>query len=279
MENNVLPVLFAGLGNKLGSLYSGFILSQELNKKLFVLNVNTNIGSVDLRSIFDFDYPSRDFSSFIEIDQTIDISMPIYTTKSFNFKRKCLLHESFNKSKLPSSFLYLTHKPRDMSVNNLNTFLKNFKVNSNIKEQIEEFVQNTGLDKDVYGLHIRASDFPDRTENINYAKKFIESNPAKKIFICTDEEQVENDMSSYNNVFFRRKRSYTQKRNEQNSWNNQQFDEKYASINFNCLRDKECNIDAFIDMILLSKTNLSVSRNCGSTFFSWCQHFSRVNIT
>jgi hypothetical protein len=276
MENTILPVLFAGVGNKLGSLFSAVILTEKFNKKLFVLNVNTNIGSVNLNSIFDFDYPYKDFSSFIEIDQLIDTSIPIYTTKSFNFKRKCLSHDSFNKYKLPHSFLYLSHKPRDISLANLNIFLQKFKINSKVKDQIDEFVQNNGLNKDVYGLHIRASDFPDRNENINYAKKFIESNQNKKIFICTDEKQVENDLSLYKNVFFRKKESYTKKLNIQSSWNEQQFDKKYDTINFNCSRDNECSIDAFIDMILLSKTNLSSSRNCGSTFFSWCEHFSRV---
>jgi len=195
MENIILPVLFAGVGNKLGSLFSGLVLSRRLNKKLLILNVNSNVGNLDLNSIFEFNYPIKNFTSFKEIDDIIDLSFPIFTTKSFDFKRKCIPYESFDNLKSPDSFLYLCHKAMDMSPNNLNIFLNTFKIKSDITSKINEFANAHGLNKNVYGLHIRASDFPERNNNIERARKFIELNQNKKILICTDEKQVEEDLS------------------------------------------------------------------------------------
>jgi len=278
MENIILPVLFAGFGNKLGSLFSGLVLSRRLNKKLLILNVNSNVGNLDLNSIFEFNYPIKNFTSFKEIDDIIDLSFPIFTTKSFDFRRKCIPYESFDIRKSPDSFLYLCHKAMDMSPNNLNIFLNTFKIKSDVKSKINEFANAHGLNKNVYGLHIRASDFPERNNNIERARKFIELNQNKKILICTDEKQVEEDLSIYKNVIFRQKNSYTEKLNPNINWNVKYFDQKYNSTNYNSLRDNQCSVDAFIDMILLSKTNLSGNVNNGSTFYKWCEHFSNVNI-
>jgi hypothetical protein len=43
-------------------------------------------------------------------------------------------------------------------------------------------------------------------------------------------------------------------------------------------RSFENGIDAFIDMILLSKTNISLSPMNGSTFFNVIKEFSKINI-
>lgn len=276
-KNTIMPVLFAGIGNKFGSLLSGFTVAEKLNKKLFILNVNVNFGMLDLHSLFDFDYPYKEYLSFDEIDEEIDISIPVFTTKTFSFKRKCLSHDSFMSTHNSfDSFMYLSHVGINLSTQDLYNFFQKFKVKVEIKTAVNDFCTENNINKNVLGLHIRASDFPNKNQNINFAKNFVENNQTKKIFLCTDEEEVENLFTEYKNVIIRKKKFYTQKLNENDHWN-QKYSNNSIGVNFNSMRSKECNIESFIDMILLSKTNL-INTNSGSTFYRWTSIFSTIDV-
>ena len=100
--------------------------------------------------------------------------------------------------------------------------------------------------------------------------------PTKLIFICTDEKAVEDFLKPNKNLVFYNKSHYTEKQNPAAGWNGQVIDSDNRRWNYNASRNEFSIIEAFIEMLILSKTNMH--GNSRSTFLGWAKRFKESGL-
>jgi hypothetical protein len=70
------------------------------------------------------------------------------------------------------------------------------------------------------------------------------------------------------------KKEYPQKLIE-GDWNDRIVDPEGRVFNFNVSRSRQASIEAFIDMLILSKTNI-IETNKNSTFFQFANYYGVI---
>lgn len=149
---------------------------------------------------------------------------------------------------------------------------RQLKIKSSIKQQVESFVSKNFINKSTRGLHIRKTDFPNQLDSdaLFYSTSKDKLN---KYFICSDDKATEEQFSALENVCALEKSSYVQKLNE-GEWRQTTKDTSGRIFNFNIDRPKQSVIEAFVDLLILSKTTIVVKNK--STFLSWAHIYSVI---
>jgi len=271
-NNSVIVIMDGGLGNKFNGLFQGIYFSNFYHKDLVVNNVRNRSTDFDLRLLFDFNFTYIE-NTITELDKKLEPSIPLYAhRKDIKYNRQVFLNQPIGKD---STFLLLNDR-LNVTPEDLKSCYSRLKINSTIKDKVNRFVSDNNIDNNTLGLHIRASDFPSRDENIHYAYNFIKNNPTKRIFICTDEKAVEDFLKPNKNLVFYNKSHYTEKQNPAAGWNGQVIDSDNRRWNYNASRNEFSIIEAFIEMLILSKTNMH--GNSRSTFLGWAKRFKESGL-
>jgi hypothetical protein len=95
-------------------------------------------------------------------------------------------------------------------------------------------------------------------------------------FICSDDSETEKNFSNLLNVVIHNKKNYAEKLNPSTSWNDKTVDYEGREFYFNIKRNSESVIEAFIDMLILSRTK--IYNNTMSTFLTFANHYSNLNL-
>ena len=116
-----------------------------------------------------------------------------------------------------------------------------------LSNKIDDFVREYGIDKSVFGAHIRATDF--NSHHVVPYKKYdyhISCDlQGERLFLMSDSLPVEEMFAKrYSNIIVRKNKTYPKKIDEDLSW------EK------NIVRDRESVMDSIIDFYISTKTNL-----------------------
>jgi len=271
-KNSIIAILDGGLGNKFSGLFQAIYLSRILDKNLVINNLRNHSTDFDLRLLFDFNFEYIE-NTLTELDNKLDPSIPLYAhRRDINYKRQVILSST---NYTHPSFAFLTNAiyvPKE----ELSKCYKHVYITKNICNKVNEFVSKYDISKNTLGLHIRASDFPSRLENIKFAEDFISKNSGKKIFICTDEKMVEDQFNHNPNLIFYPKLHYTEKFNKSIGWNGSIVDNDNRRWNYNASRNEESMVEAFIEMLILSKTTMH--GNPGSSFLGWAKRFSESRL-
>ena len=94
-----------------------------------------------------------------------------------------------------------------------------------------------------------------------------------KYYICSDDKNTEDMFNKLENVFVHPKTSYVEKFKE-GGWNDCIIDNAGRCNNFNVNRPRQSVIEAFIDLLILSRTNIIV--NGPSTFLHFAKYYSAI---
>ena len=144
-----------------------------------------------------------------------------------------------------------------LELNNISSKLKSLIPTNYINDRVENLSEQFNLNKDVLGIHARATDFIGETlDKYEIAiNSIINNNPSQKILFCSDSLEWEtNIVNKYpNNIIVRLKKDYITKINEGTGWIN------------NAHTSEDSVIEGLIDIYLLSKTNF-IMYNPNSTF-------------
>lgn len=271
-NNTIITILDGGLGNKFNGLFQGIYFSRILDKNLVINNLRNHSTDFDLRLLFDFNFEYIE-NTLTELDNKLDPTIPLYAhRKDINYKRQVILS---NQNFKHQTFAFLTNAIY-VPQNELMKCYKHVHITKNVANKVNEFLSRHKISKDTLGLHIRASDFPSRLSNIKYAEHFISQNSNKKIFICTDERLVEDQFNHNPNLIFYPKSHYTEKYNKSIDWNGEIVDNDNRVWNYNAARNEDSMIEAFIEMLILSKTN--INGNPKSSFLGWAKRFGESNL-
>jgi hypothetical protein len=261
-QNTVYIYCNGGFGNRFFALLSGICLAKSFNYAIKVVWPINNWCGAAFNEIFDttFEYSENIFN---DIDKQNDLFIS-HNSNWAEHKYYLSLNESNVIEKIKENFL---GKNIFFTNNSMTPFLndpKNLQFVKFKKELIQlaeqEITQNT--DSEFYGIHIRKTDFGNRSSLAeNICLDIVKNNFYKKFFICSDDEETENKFCMYKNVFKFNKKDYVKKFKD-GSWNEYV---KETDSNFNVTRNASSVINAVVDLLILSKSNI-VSPDVGSTF-------------
>jgi hypothetical protein len=148
--------------------------------------------------------------------------------------------------------------------------LQELKLNSNVFTSIEKFIKDQNINHLTSGISIRkhngANIAKQFTVNIGEVNKLINDNHNNAFFVMSDNKLYENYFSKIPNVLVYPTRSYPYWDSENTRW----------------VRDKEAVIDAFISLLILSRTNILTStinkENFTSSFLSLGYLYQNIDL-
>lgn len=263
-------------GNRLSGLIGGLTLSRICNLPARVSWPSTNMCRALFEDIFsntNIEYTSNNIRDYYpHADQYNLISNYSEYLKFFHTTRTDPEHlnvnsflnivESSDKPVFYYTPLLYDWIPKDEIYNTISQlFYVNF-----IQTQVDNFILNNFDNSEYYGIHIRMTDFtPIETFDVDSFYKLIQGSLNKKFFICSDERQVEDKFSQLSNAYSYPKREYTTKLDPSKDWQSPYTDNDGRYSVFNVERSKISVIDAIIDFLILSKSNIIKTGN-HSTF-------------
>ena len=105
-------------------------------------------------------------------------------------------------------------------------------------------------------------------------RSLIKNNQDELFFVCSDDKETELKYMEFNNVISFAKLEYPKKLID-GGWNDTITDSEGRVFNFNIDRSRQACIEAFIDMLILAKTNI-IETNKDSTFFQFANYYRSI---
>ena len=271
-----------GLGNRLGSLVGGLKTAELLNYQPIVCWPINNWCQAEFHELFRsaIELESNEFSTML-VNQIHDLGLPFFFisqitegTISKNYFenslpaveeiRKLNSDALFSCAKLPKSYV---RDPEDIS-----KYLKFLGIAESIKRTVEKFATENSIDKTVRGVHIRKTDSKNQIDE-NIVFENMKNSPQQRYFICSDDKSIEDKFITLSNVIIFPKSTYVEKLQD-GQWRDCVTDSAGRNIIFNMNRPKQAMIEAFVDMLILSKT--SIDRMSKSTFRGMAERYQGI---
>lgn len=261
-----------GLGNRLGSLLGGLYLSKKLNYDYEIFWVNTRWCSCPFDDLFE---PTLKFQEGTLTDIFSKNDSCLYLTHDFGFRPPShvksisfVMMNNLNYDEFPCNIVYNNNLfPSFIGIETNINLLKELKINNKILNRVKNFVEENNIDENTVGLHVRRTDNPNKLDDKVYID-VINKNLDKKVFLCSDDEDVENRFSQFSNVIVHKKNNYVQKVTQDSDWT--------SDNGTNIFRQRDAVIDGFVDMLILSRT--TPVELFDGTFFRYAQYYNKINI-
>ena len=271
-----------GLGNRLGSLVGGLKTAELLNYQPIICWPINNWCQAEFHELFrsSIELESNEFSTML-VNQIHDSGLPFFFISQFTedtisknyFEnslsaveeiRKLNSDALFSCAKLPKSYV---RNPEDISKH-----LKSLGIAESIRSAVEKFVIENKIDKTVRGVHIRKTDSKNQIDE-NIVFENMKNSPQQRYFICSDDKSIEDKFVTLSNVIIFPKSTYVEKLQD-GHWRDNVTDAAGRNIVFNMNRPKQAMIEAFVDMLILSKTK--IDRMSKSTFRGMAERYQGI---
>lgn len=157
----------------------------------------------------------------------------------------------------------------------VNNTIKSLVFTDYINNQVNQFIEDKFNNLSYNGIHIRMTDFVGiESFDIDSIFEMVKQSTDKKYFICSDDKEVEERFSQLENSFSYPKREYTTKLHPNEDWHFPYTDGDGRYSVFNVERSKISVIDAVIDFLILSKSDIIRTGNL-STFLKMAIKFNQ----
>lgn len=245
---NIICYCAGGLGNRLKPLASCYILAKQKNTNLIICWDNTSIRCMaKFEELFknDFNIITSDKLHTYENITIVGNKTAMHNDATHNnifglrdlvLKYNMQDHVTFNTDNL------LVYRDTFLMEYDYKPFFKSLEPIDAIQSKIDYFSDKLQLNKNVIGVHIRGTDF---NTDISVWETQIK-NIKDKIFLCSDDESIENHFKKFSNVVVRDEKSYVSKLHKNKNWSK------------NVLTTSENVQDGLVDLYLLAKTNLKI---------------------
>lgn len=272
MRKKVYGYCDGGLGNRLGALLGAMNLSKRLDADYEILWPQTRWCGCLFDDLFEGNL------SFINIEKSMsdfvkekNITLQNSHIK-FDFPDTEYVHPegdlnyNFNNHQ---NIIYNNHStPSYIHENDVINLLSELKIKKEILDELNLFISNNNINDEVLGVHIRKTDNPMKLSDELYVR-FVRDNQHKRIFVCSDDEEIEKRLKNeFSNVITRTKKDYVQKFIE-GDWRIGDY--------FNVTRSRDSVIDAFLDMLILSRTNIASKPNT-SSFLTFAIRYNKIKL-
>lgn len=255
-----------GFGNRFNALIVGLALSRHLKYEPIILWPSTNWCRSTFNSLFESDYKiieehlkyfGSDVNAYEFIMHGNFLNFPT------NVKHPNSLGSfdnliNFCKNTTKENIVYNNDSiPKYISPSELSLSIKELPFKKEIIDKVESFIKSNNLDSEFFGVHLRNTDFYEAHKaNFDSLYQTIVENPDKKYFVCSDDKDLETRFSKLDNVFVYQKETYVEKLNDDGDWRSTIVDEYGIQQPFNIERSDSSVIEAMVDLIILSKSNI-----------------------
>ncbi len=286
-DNKLIVILEGKIGNCFGCLYFAHKLAKDTGKDFVINSVNNINREASFYDLFSekngyehIEYSITELNKIVPKDIPFLLHKSHYVDSGAIVDREVIYHRGMSKEELTEliktkkSVCYLddasAHAMRNPDV--ITETAHNLKFKEDIVEQVDKFCKENNITNDVKGIHIRATDWPWKQDCINSAyntiQSLVDNNPNEKIFVCCDEEHIEDDLVSKlpENIIVNKKNSYVKKAIE-GTWREDVEAGDGRVMNYNTKIDVESAKEAIVDMLLLSRTDIKYRHEHSS--FSW----------
>jgi hypothetical protein len=235
-----------GMANRFGSLVSGLIAAEQYGwNPVVVWPENMGCGAA-LSDLF-VNLPFDCFESVEPVDWPFVTHWPWEGRALFNVTDLPSLvgkNIEFNEDKLIFS------KKRAIEI------LNKLTIHPEILDNACKFIREFNVNQSVFGLHVRGTDWADTDTLLGDARNRVK-NKNQRFFVCSDEHNIEKEFNKFNHVCSLSKKHYA------------------TNCDNMVCRSKESVVEAFADMLILSRTTVIVN---GSSFNNWARIYSKVNL-
>lgn len=269
-----------GLGNRLNGLLGGLTIANLTGFSPIIVwpnnnwcdclffdlfeNKNLKIRNTPIPEIF-FEYKNNSFLVHENQSNIYSLNFLSHEANSLNAIRKIKDSLVYYHNKIPTYF----------NQSDIIRSLKELKIKSDILQTAITFIQSNNVNKNVKGLHIRKTDNKKQVDE-NVVFDNVKNSKNIRYFVCSDDQSVENKFNQLNNVIVFPKTNYVEKLVE-GTWNTPITDNAGRTFNFNVNRSKDSIIEAYKDILILSRCNLDKVKN-KSTFFEIAKLYSNINL-
>jgi hypothetical protein len=267
-----------GLGNRMGVLVGGLLFAQKLNRTLKISWPKNTWCGCGFADIFKADINVYEDNINEVFSQNLDHTFLIHEnqtghsiSKQFSPNEQSL--EILKKSDDNRVIYYHNSIPGFFSEQEIINALDFYKINDPVVQEVNSFCISKSIDNSVLGIHLRKTDYGNLVDE-NSLELQIKENVNNKFFICSDDQLTEHKFAEYSNVIVRLKNNYVEKLNTEIGWNGNIVDMEGRSFGFNINRPKDSVIDGFVDMLILSRTNIIVESI--SSFLKFAKLYSKL---
>jgi len=272
-----------GLCNRLCSLLGGLFIAKELSISYINLIWNGDTYcDCNFEKLFYFYFDklndlSIDFEKMIFLSHVERNDIKFFKVFKHNIN-------SIKDIKLMDNDIVYNNNQIDDYINDdsiikiLNTIL----INKEILKIVYDYCKINNIDKNVFGIHLRRTDNGNNIDDTQNKINKVKNTPNKKFFVCSDDPNTENLFKEYKNVIIFPKTKYVEKIDKDKDW----YVDKpiFHNYYYNIYRSEEAVIQGFIDLLILSRTNLDfmdslyISKKYGGSFLYFAFLYNNINI-
>lgn len=268
-----------GIGNRMNSLIAGLILAHVLDRKptlYWPLNnwcecpfdelfeSNLEVSQENINEVF-----AKNIDSYFMVISNPTVNQSIkyldFSSSSIDFLKTCDKNLVYMNNKIPDMF----------QKNDCYRVLSNLDIRKEILIRANKFIHEHNINNQVIAVHIRLTD---NTKQIDVNQVFEQLSQNNKIryFVCSDDQDTEIKFSQLSNVIIHNKTNFVEKLID-GTWNETITDKEGRTFNFNVNRPKDSIIEALIDVLILSRCDLS-NKKAKSTFYNLAKLYSGVKL-
>ena len=275
---NIHILCDGGLGNRLSGLVGGLIIARQYDLTPVIAWPENNWCGAGFHDLFDnTSWTVTNHNVFQVFEHNLDGIFIIHENQTQFKLDRCYGHSQdyiqqaiaqsgdwvYYHNKIPAYF------SQDQIVQELNELL----INSQVANCVQEFCQAHSIDNTVAGLHLR------KTENFNLNEESlyeqVSTTLAQRYFVCSDDQVTQERFAQLPNVHARHKNSYVEKLIP-GEWYESITDTDGRQTKYNINRNKQSVIEAFVDMLILSRT--WIRPTVKSSFLNFARYFAHANI-
>jgi hypothetical protein len=251
-----------GFGNRMSALASGLVLAERIGYQPLVgwePNYTCGASLGDLYASLPFDHR-----------ETLDgCSWPLLTHLEWK-GRECYPHTAKSLQLLIGRDFEFNHNKLACSEAEAQAKVAQFVIQPEILARVRAFVAEHGIDRNVTGLHVRSTDACYKDAVLQRARKEVRD-ASRRFFVCSDEASLEAEFGALANVCALPKTHYVEKGGP-GDWRIPPADGDPCHC-FNVVRSRESVIEAFADLLILSRTRIVPN---SSSFNAWARIYAGV---
>lgn len=265
-----------GLGNRLSGLVSGLHVAQVLDMTAVIAWPKNNWCGCAFSDLFaNDDWTVTDQNVFQVFETHADAVFVIHENQTHHTLSQVMNHPANTIDRLRDSadpVVYYHNKLAPyVTEQQAIAQLRRLTLNTDINRAVEEFCQHNQINNHVAGLHLRKTENSNLKEHVLY-QQVLES-PSQRYFVCSDDEATEQRFAELPNVCRFIKTSYVEKM-IQGNWYENIKDTDGRATKYNINRTRQSVIEAFVDMLILSRT--WIRPTVKSSFANFAKLFAQV---
>lgn len=269
-----------GLANRLNGLLFGIILRNKFRHDWEVSWSPNNWCEARFGTLFSLDLPVNERPLGYFVEHQADYRFLVHENQGGFAAERLVLNSTLTGYDAYLPYLEMQQVcymnsliPSWVPFSDVAEALGSLKVQPAIVERVDRFCAENAIDGNVFGLHIRKTDFGDRVDD-NELYNLVR-NHSSRFFVCTDSAEVSDRFAGLSNCCVFEKSHFPQKFSDDGGWNQWITDAEGRSFPFNIRRSEEAIVEGLVDLLILSCCN--PVRASYSTFFQMALMFREAN--